>query len=54
MSNWFGQDESITGVILNVITIDGTAGTLHDRRKPWVGSGMCNECYFKKHPLPFQ
>jgi len=43
MSNWFGQTGSVTGAFLGPV-----AGSLRDSRRPWIGSGKCNECFWKE------
>ena len=42
-SNFFGETASITGAFLGPI-----AGSLRDSRIPHIGSGMCNECFYKE------
>ena len=42
-SNCFGETASITGAFLGPI-----AGSLRDSRRPTIGSGMCNECFYKE------
>jgi hypothetical protein len=54
MSNWFGQDASITGAFLASIPATAGIGVLHELRRPWIGSGMCNECFWKQERLTVQ
>lgn len=42
-SNYFGETASITGAFLGPV-----AGSLRDSRRAHIGSGMCNECFYKK------
>lgn len=42
-SNYFGETASIVGAFLGPI-----GGSLRDNRRPHVGSGMCNECFYKE------
>ncbi len=42
-SNYYGETASITGALLGP-----AAGSLRDSRRPHIGSGMCNECFYKK------
>jgi NAD-dependent SIR2 family protein deacetylase len=42
-SNYFGETASLTGTFLGPV-----AGSLRDMRRPWIGSGMCNKCFWKQ------
>jgi hypothetical protein len=43
MANWYGQTGSVTGAFLGPV-----AGSLHDSRRPAIGSGKCNACFWKE------
>ena len=47
MSNWYGQDASVTGAFM-MSTGYGALGLSHDMRNPTIGSGICNECFFSE------
>ncbi len=47
MSNWFGQDASLTGAVF-MSTGLGALGLSRDMRNASIGSGMCNECFYKE------
>jgi hypothetical protein len=46
-SNWFGQDVSITGGIMASFPATAGIAILQELKRPWVGSGMCNACFWK-------